>query len=183
MDEDDYAEGDGAYGNAALEVGDGVLIETSEGLEAGVLTLFAGIGVFFRSTHKRIDVRGATDQEKEILYEQVGMLNRRELVRFARESGEKAWLGMNVTRLRGICRRIAVADYVETLPPVRYGLATRAKDVLMFIPGDSILRITHTGDLADDASLNEMASELSLVEAPGQMFPTLVDTKVDTNSE
>jgi hypothetical protein len=133
--------------------------------------------VFFRSTHKRIDVRGATDQEKEILYEQVGMLNRRELVRFAQESGQKAWLGMNIRRLRGMCRRIAVEDYVDTLPPVRYGLATRAKDVLMFIPGESIVRITHTGDLADDASLLEMAGELSLVEAPGQMFPTLVDIK------
>lgn len=172
MDEDEYPEG------GMFKPNDGVIIEMADGdIEAGVLTVFASIGIFFRSTHKMVNVSGVDKAELSMVRSGFMQLNRYELFKMARELGVRVSPLSGIARYRRIVTGAALAEYEKQYGGTRRVLVERKKDVLRWVNLESVLNITSSADYAADVELEGLMKDLDQTETVPLVFTKLAEAE------
>lgn len=172
MDEDEFPEG------TVFKPNDGIIIEMADGdIEAGVLKIFAEIGIFFRSTHKMANVSGVSESELSMVRSGLMLLNRFELFKMARELGVRANPLGRIGRYRRIVTGAALREYEKQYGGTRRVLVERKTHVLRWVNLDSVINITSSEDYARDVELEGLMKDLEQTETVPLVFTKLADAE------
>jgi hypothetical protein len=172
MDEDEFEDG------TVFRPNDGIIIEMADGdIEAGVLTVFSQLGIFFRSTHKMANVSGVSAEELSMVRSGFMVLNRWELYKMARELGVRANPLGSIGRYRRIVTGAGLAEYERQYGGTRRVLVERKKDVLRWVNIDSIVNITSSADYAADVELESLMKDLDQAETVPLVFTKLAEAE------